>query len=212
MIKVRNLNKVISGIKILDDMNLTFENGKIYGLQGKNGSGKTMLLRAICGLIKITEGEIIIDGKRLGKDIMFPDDVGILIENPSFINKYTGFKNLKLIAEIQNKVGDEEINSVIRSVGLNPDDRRTYRKYSLGMRQRLGIACAVMGNPGIVLLDEPFNALDEAGIEQIRNLIYSVRDSGSVVIIACHDREELESLSDEIFLLNDGKIVKHYEP
>lgn len=140
---------------------MVLNDGMIYGIQGENGSGKTMLMRGICGLIKGSEGCITIDGKVIGKDISFPEDIGVLIENPSFIPKYTGYKNLKLVADIQGKVDKEEIIKTLQKVGLKSDDKRTYKKYSLGMKQRLGIACAIMGTPKLIILDEPFNGLDE---------------------------------------------------
>ena len=141
-IKITDVNKTIKKAPILRDINLEFTGGKVYGLRGKNGSGKTMLMRVICGLISATEGTVEIDGKILGKDMTFPDSVGVLIENPAFIGNYTGFKNLKVLASIQNRVDDEHIREVIRQVGLDPDDKRTYRKYSLGMKQKLGIAAS----------------------------------------------------------------------
>ena len=208
MIEIECFSKNIKKVSILRDINMTLKKGMIYGIQGENGSGKTMLLRAICGLIKGSSGTIKINGKIIGKDISFPEDIGILIENPAFINKYTGFKNLKLIADIQGKVKKDEIREVLKSVGLNPDDHRTYKKYSLGMKQRLGIACAVMGTPEIVLLDEPFNALDQNGIQLISDLIISLKNKNCLIIIACHDKEQLEYLSDEIFIMSDGRLNK----
>ena len=152
VIKLTNVSKVIKKAKVLDNVNLELTSGKVYGLKGKNGSGKTMLMRVICGLISATEGTVEIDGKILGKDMTFPDSVGVLIENPAFIGNYTGFKNLKVLASIQNRVDDEHIREVIRQVGLDPDDKRTYRKYSLGMKQKLGIAAAYMENPDLSYL------------------------------------------------------------
>ena len=152
VIKLTNVSKVIKKAKVLDNINLELTSGKVYGFKGKNGSGKTMLMRVICGLISATEGTVEIDGRILGKDMTFPESVGVLIENPAFIGNYTGFKNLKVLASIQNRVDDEHIKKVIRQVGLDPDDKRTYRKYSLGMKQKLGIAAAYMENPDIIIL------------------------------------------------------------
>ena len=149
-IKITDVNKTIKKAPILRDINLEFTGGKVYGLRGKNGSGKTMLMRAICGLITPDSGIIDIDGKILGKDISFPESIGVLIENPAFIGNYTGFKNLKVLASIQNRIGDEQIRKALEDIGLDPDDKRTYRKYSLGMKQKLGIAAAVMENPDII--------------------------------------------------------------
>lgn len=208
-IEISNLTKRIKKATVLDNINIRFTDSKIYGLKGKNGSGKTMLMRAICGLILPTEGTVNINGEILGKDISFPKSIGILIENPSFVSNYTGFKNLKILAEIQENIDDEAIKEVISLVGLNPDDKKKYKKYSLGMKQRLGIAGAIMENPDIVLLDEPLNALDEKGVNIVRNILLKLRDQGKIIIIACHDKEELEFLSDEIYSIEDGRITGH---
>lgn len=205
-IEISNLSKKIKGVTVLEDINLKFTGGRIYGLQGKNGCGKTMLMRAICGLIRPTEGTVDIDGKILHRDISFPQSLGALIENPAFLAGYTGFRNLKLLAGIGGRTPDDEIMSVLEAVGLDPQDKRTYRKYSLGMKQRLGIAYALMGNPQMIVLDEPFNALDESGVLQIRDVLLKRRADGALIILACHDREELELLSDEILKMENGRI------
>lgn len=205
-IKITDVNKTIKKAPILRDINLEFTGGKVYGLRGKNGSGKTMLMRAICGLITPDSGIIDIDGKILGKDISFPESIGVLIENPAFIGNYTGFKNLKVLASIQNRIGDEQIRKALEDIGLDPDDKRTYRKYSLGMKQKLGIAAAVMENPDIIILDEPINALDDSGTEQVRQILMKHKQRGALIIIACHDADELEFLSDEIIEIAEGKI------
>lgn len=205
-IKITDVNKTIKKAPILRDINLEFTGGKVYGLRGKNGSGKTMLMRAICGLITPDSGIIDIDGKILGKDISFPESIGVLIENPSFIGNYTGFKNLKVLASIQNRIGDEQIRKALEDIGLDPDDKRTYRKYSLGMKQKLGIAAAVMENPDIIILDEPINALDDSGTEQVRQILLKHKQRGALIIIACHDADELEFLSDEIIEIAEGRI------
>lgn len=206
-IKIENVNKSIKKVEILKDINLSFEGGKVYGLKGKNGSGKTMLMRAICGLITPDSGTIDINGKILGKDISFPESIGVLIENPAFISNYTGFKNLKVLSSIQGKIGDEDIRMALEEIGLDPDDKRTFKKYSLGMKQKLGIAAAIMEKPDIVILDEPINALDEASVENVRSILAKQKERGAIIIIACHDKGELEELSDEIIEISDGKIV-----
>ena len=208
-IEIQNLCKTIKKVPILQDITVTFESGKIYGLKGKNGSGKTMLMRAISGLIIPNSGTINIDGEILGKDISFPRSIGILIENPSFLGNYTGYKNLEMLASIQNRIGEDEIRETLAEVGLDPDDKRTYRKYSLGMKQRLGIAAAIMEKPDIVILDEPINALDESGALKVREILWKLRDNGSIIILACHDAEELNLLSDEIYHIAEGKITGH---
>jgi len=210
-IETKNLTKRIKGSEVLKNVNLRFESGKIYGLKGKNGSGKTMLMRALCGLISATEGTIDINGEILGKDISFPRSVGVLIENPAFIPSYTGLKNLQVLASIQKRVNDQKIRDTITMVGLEPDDKRTYKKYSLGMKQRLGIAAAVMEEPDIVILDEPINALDEGGVVQVREILQRVKERGAITIVACHDTEELNALSDEIINICDGSIVEDKE-
>ena len=206
-IKITDVNKTIKKAPILRDINLEFTGGKVYGLRGKNGSGKTMLMRAICGLITPDSGIIDIDGKILGKDISFPESIGVLIENPSFIGNYTGFKNLKVLASIQNRIGDEQIRKALEDIGLDPDDKRTYRKYSLGMKQKLGIAAAVMENPDIIILDEPINALDDVSVEKVHDILEEQKKRGAVIIIACHDKEELDQLSDEIIEISDRRII-----
>jgi len=205
-IEVRNLTKIISGNSILDNINIKMTRGKIYGLKGKNGSGKTMLMRAICGLILPTEGEVIIDGQVLGKDISFPNSLGALIESPGFISNYSGFKNLKILSEIQGKIDDNKINEVLTMVGLDPKEKKKFKKYSLGMKQKLGIAAAIMEEPEIIILDEPTNALDESSVISLRKTLQKYRDAGALIIISCHDSEELEFLSDEIFFMENGRL------
>ncbi|WP_346886741.1 ATP-binding cassette domain-containing protein [Clostridium sp. UBA4395] len=205
-IEVRNLTKRISGNLILDNINIKMTRGKIYGLKGKNGSGKTMLMRAICGLILPTEGEVIIDGQVLGKDISFPNSLGALIESPGFISNYSGFKNLKILSEIQGKIDDNKINEVLTMVGLDPKEKKKFKKYSLGMKQKLGIAAAIMEEPEIIILDEPTNALDESSVISLRKTLQKYRDAGALIIISCHDSEELEFLSDEIFFMENGRL------
>lgn len=208
-IEIKHVTKVIKKTKVIDNVNFTFEGGKIYGLSGKNGCGKTMLMRLISGLIYPTDGEIVIDGKILGKDCSFPESIGLLIENPAFLDEYTAYENLKMLNGIGGKKIDKEgIAQLLNSVGLDPLDNRKYYKFSLGMRQRLGIAAAIMGDPDIILLDEPINAIDAEGVSDIRDLIRGLRDEGRVIIIACHDKEEMEYMADEIIYLKSGKIVK----
>ena len=206
-IKIEHVNKTIRRVPILTDINLELQGGNVYGIKGKNGSGKTMLMRAICGLITPDNGTIDINGQILGKDISFPPSIGVLIENPSFISNYTGLKNLKVLASIKDTADETMIRKALKDIGLDPDDKRTYHKYSLGMKQRLGIAAAVMENPDVIILDEPINVLDELSVENVRNILQEQKEHGAVIIIACHDREELEALSDEIIEISDGKIV-----
>lgn len=211
VVRLEDYCKSFKSAEVLKNINLTLESGKVIGLKGKNGSGKTMLMRAISGLILPTSGKVYINDKELGRHISFPPSIGILIENPSFISNYTGFKNLKILASIQNRISDDEIRDAIRKVGLDPDDKRTFKKYSLGMKQRLGIAAAIMERADIVILDEPINALDEAGAGLIKGLLDELKANGSLIIIACHDTEELNYLSDEIYEIYDGEITGHIE-
>lgn len=205
---VKNATKYIKKALILDNVNLVLNGGTVYGLQGPNGSGKTMLMRLIAGLIRPTQGKVFVDRKLLGKDMDFPSSMGLMIEEPAFLPNYTGLKNLELLAGIQKKATTEQIRWAITAVGLDPDDPRKYRKYSLGMKKRLGIASAIMEQPDLILLDEPTNALDDSGVEQICQLIRRERDRGALIIIACHDGLILEQIAEEIYTVNDGRAKK----
>lgn len=204
--ELTDISKSIGKTTILHDINLHIEGGKVYGLRGKNGCGKTMLMRVMSGLIKPTTGTVIINDKELWKDMTFPDSIGVLIENPSFIDGYTGYKNLKMLADIKGVIGEKEVKEALLKVGLDPEDKRKYRKYSLGMKQKLGIACAFMEHPDIVIMDEPINAIDEKGVELVRNIMNELRKEGKIIIIACHDAEEMDLLADEIFVMEEGTI------
>lgn len=208
IIEVNHYTKVIHKAKVLDDITLTFKSGKIYGLKGKNGSGKTMLMRAVCGLIFPTDGEVLLDGKRIGRELEFPPSAGLLLESPSFLPGKTGYQNLRLLGELKGVIGEEEIRRTLDEVGLDPDDKRKYRKYSMGMKQRLGIAAALMERPELILLDEPTNALDEGGIVKLRELLHREKERGALILLSCHDTEELRFLSDEIITLKEGKVQK----
>lgn len=204
-IKVVNVSKEIHGSIVLENVNMTLESGAVYGLLGKNGSGKTMLMRAICGLIRPTRGTIEIDGKMIGKDLSFPQSVGMLLETPVFLPEKTGYDNLRLLASIRGEIGSGEIRSALEQVGLSAGDPRKVKKYSLGMRQRLGIACAIMERPMLLLLDEPFNGLDESGCRLVQEIILEQCRSGCLILLACHDKAELEALSDCIYQVVDGR-------
>lgn len=212
-IVVNEVSKSIYGVPIINSVSMTLVSGNVYGFQGINGSGKTMLMRLICGLIYPTKGEIVIDGKRLGKEITFPQSVGLLLENPAFLDSYTGYENLEMLASIKNRITREEIHEAITSVGLDPLDKRKYKKFSLGMKQRLGIAAAIMEKPDILILDEPTNSLDSSGVSLVKTILAKERERGAIIILACHDLPVLQDVSDEIFLLEQGKITEHlYKP
>lgn len=208
-IKVINATKYIHGSLILDNVNMDLTGGKIYGLRGPNGSGKTMLMRLIGGLIRPTSGTVEINREKLGAGKDFPASMGLLLENPAFLPNYTGLKNLELLSSINERVDIEQIRQAIQEVGLDPDDKRKYRKYSLGMKQRLGIAAAIMEKPDLLLIDEPTNALDDRGIDQICSLIRRERDRGALIIMACHDAAILEWMSDEIFTVYEGRVERN---
>lgn len=207
-IEVHEYEKVISSNKLLSNINMSLSSGNIYGFQGKNGSGKTMLMRAISGLILPTSGYVEVDGKRIGKDIDFPQDIGVLIENPGFIGSYSGFKNLKLVASLKNKVKDEQICKLMKQLALDPNDEKKYRKYSLGMKQKLGIIAAIMEEPEIIILDEPFNALDEKSCEIVNEMLFKIKANNKIIIIACHDKEELFKIADVVYVIENGEVKK----
>lgn len=208
IVEIKNATKIIRKAVILKNVTLRLESGKVYGLQGPNGGGKTMLMRLIAGLIRPTQGQVIVDGKQLGKDMDFPQPMGLMIENPAFLPGYTGLENLRLLAQLQRRAHAEQLRQTLTDVGLSPDDRRKFRKYSLGMKQRLGIAAAIMEQPDLILLDEPTNALDEKGVEQICQLISRERQRGALIVMACHDAAVLEGICDEIFTVSEGLVER----
>lgn len=176
---------------------------------GRNGSGKTMLMRAISGLINPDEGYVKIDEKIIGKDISFPESIGLLLEYPGFVRKYSGFKNLKMIASLKGIAGDNQIKNTMIKTGLNPENKKSFGSYSLGMKQKLGISCAIMENPELIILDEPVNALDEFSIKNIAGIIEEQKNNGALIIVSAHSKELLLSFCDEIFYMDDGRIIKN---
>lgn len=203
------VEKVIRKTVVLQDINCRLESGTIYGLWGKNGCGKTMLMRMIGGLVRPTKGTVKINGAVLSQG--FPERMGMLIENPAFLDSYTGFGNLKLLAAIRGEVTDAELKETLTRVGLEPGDKRVYRKYSLGMRQRLGIACAIMEKPDLILLDEPINALDTGGVALVRKILEEEKARGALILVSCHDAEEMNALADRIFVMENGRIIGQKE-
>lgn len=206
MVELKNVNKSLSKRLILDNISYKFEYGKVYGLCGTNGSGKTMLLRAICGLIVPDSGEIVIDGKVLHKDISFPPSVGIVIENMTLLPGYNAFDNLKLIAQIKKVASDDDIKNAIDRVGLKSDLK--VRKFSLGMKQRLNIAQAVFENPKIILLDEPTNALDDSGVKLVYDIIKEEKERGALIIVATHHEADLKEMCDVILRVSEGRLYE----
>ncbi len=208
-ITIDNVSKEIRGTSVLKSVNLELSSGHVYGLQGPNGSGKTMLMRLIAGLIHPTSGQVLLNSQVLGKDLDFPQSMGLMIENPAFLPNYSGITNLKLLADIRGNVTQENLRQTLLRVGLDPNDTRKEQKYSLGMKQRLGIAAAVMEKPDLLLLDEPTNALDRQGVELVQNIIGEERERGALIIVASHDAAFLESVSDTIFAISVGCVINN---
>ena len=202
-----HISKKLGDNLILDDICLSLSSGQVIGFQGINGSGKTMLMRVIAGLVLPSSGKVLIDGKELHKEIRFPQSMGILLESPSFLDMYTGKKNLQLLSSLGPVIPEQEIDDLLREVGLFESKNRKYKKYSLGMKQRLGIAAAIMGNPDIILLDEPTNALDTNGVSLVRELILKQRERGALLVVSCHDRDFLDDVSDAIYHIQEGRII-----
>ncbi len=207
-IVVKNVFKKFNHQVVLNDINLELTSGHIYGLAGINGSGKTVLMKCICGLSTPTQGCIEIDDKKIGKDIDFPESIGVLIETPGFIEHYSALDNMLSLASIKNKTGKEEVIALLDRVGLDPYEKKRVKKYSLGMRQKLGIAMSLLDKPDIVILDEPFNALDKKSVINVKNIILQLKEENRLVIISSHDGSLLEEITDKIYEIEEGKIVE----
>ena len=203
-IVLEDLSKSFGAETVLKKVNRTFAAGKIHGIVGNNGSGKTVMMKCICGFIKPTEGRVIVSGKVIGKDVDFPRDCGVIIETPGFLPNLSGYRNLKLLADLNKTVGKDVIKETIRRVGLDPDMKKPVGKYSLGMRQRLGLAQALMEDPSIMILDEPFNGLDKYGVAQMRQLIGSLRDKGKTILLASHNQMDIDELCDTVCEMDAG--------
>lgn len=210
MIEITNLCKSFKDTKVLNDITIKIKKGNIIGIIGRNGSGKTVLFKCICGLISPTKGTVKINNKILGKDIDIPNNIGAIIENPGFLPNYSGFKNLKFLAMIKNQINNEHIKDTIKLVGLNPDSKKHVGKYSLGMRQRLGIAQVIMENPDILILDEPMNGLDNEGVKDMRKLFLSLKEQGKTILLASHNKEDIEVLCDEVYMMDKGILTQIY--
>lgn len=207
MIRVINVSKKFRETTVLDDVSLEIPQGKICGLVGRNGSGKTVLMKTICGFVTPDSGEVWVGGKRIGTDCDFPENIGVIIENPGFSPYISGFKNLKNLAYIRKKIDDEQIRQAMQMVGLDPSDKKWVSKYSLGMRQRLGIAQAFMEDQSILVLDEPMNGLDAAGVEKVRELLLGLKNAGKTIVIASHNKEDIAILCDEVYEMEKGRIA-----
>ena len=208
IIEVRNVTKKFGQAVVLNDVSASFEKGKIHGLIGRNGSGKTMLLKCICGLVPVTQGEIYIDGMQVGQGNETTKKLGVIIEEPGFLYNNSGYNNLKFLAKINKKISKEKIRQTIQMVGLDPDSKKHVGKYSLGMRQRLGLAQAIMEEPEILLLDEPMNGLDKHGVGEMRELFRSFADQGKTIIMANHSAEDIEVLCDTVHEMDLGVISR----
>ena len=206
MIEVIEVSKRFKEKEVLHNISLRLEQGKIYGLIGRNGSGKTMLMKCICGFVQPTSGKILFDGKQLGKDMDFAPETGVIIETPGFVKYQSGMENLSNLAAIRRKTGKEKMVEVMRQVGLDPDSKLKVGKYSLGMRQRLGIAQAIMEDPDTLILDEPMNGLDNQGVEDVRNLLLDLKAQGKTILIASHNREDIDVLCDHVWKMNQGEM------
>lgn len=203
-IEVQNAVKRFRDQVVLKNVSISFEKGQIHGIVGRNGSGKTVLFKCICGLMHPEEGVILVNGKRVGRDVDMPEDIGAIIEAPGFLPNYSGYKNLRFLANIRRKIGKEEIVNVLKTVGLDPESRKHVGKYSLGMRQRLGIAQAIMEDPEILILDEPMNGLDNAGVQDIRALLLKLKEQGKTILLASHNHEDIATLCDTVHEMDGG--------
>lgn len=208
-IKVDNVTKIIKKVKVLDHVSLEFESGEITGLKGINGSGKTMIMRIISGLIRPTEGKVFINGRELKKEMDFPESIGVLIDSPAFLDGYSAYDNLRYMASVKNKVSEEEIKDLLKKVELADAGKKKYKYFSLGMKQRLGIAAAIMEHPDIILIDEPTNALDSKGVEMVKCILQQEKERGALIILTCHDYSVLKELSDSIYFIEEGKVVDY---
>lgn len=204
IISVKNLSKDFGQERVLHSVTRDFEKGRIHGIVGNNGSGKTVLMKCICGFLIPTEGEVIVNGKRVGKDVDFPPGLGLIIETPGFLPNMTGVKNLEILASLNKKIGLEEIASAIRRVGLDPLMKKPVGKYSLGMRQRLGIAQAIMEDPTLLILDEPLNGLDKHGVREMRQLIKGLKEQGKTILLASHNQGDIDELCDTVCEMDAG--------
>lgn len=206
-IQLQNLIKTFGQDTVLKGITHDFERGKIHGIVGNNGSGKTVMFKCICGFLQPTEGKVLVDGKQIGRDVDFPDDIGIIIESPGFLPQFSGLKNLEILAGLKRKIGLKQVADTIRRVGLDPMMSKPVGKYSLGMRQRLGIAQAIMEEPSLMILDEPLNGLDKHGVAEMRALFKSIAKGGRTILLASHNIQDIEALCDTVCETDAGVLT-----
>ena len=207
-VEVRGLTRRFEEALALKEVNLTLQTGRVYGIVGNNGSGKTVLMKCICGFLTPTTGTVHVFGKQIGKDVDFPEELGVIIESPGFLANLTGRKNLEILADIRRKISKAEITLAMKKVGLDPDMKKAVGKYSLGMRQRLGIAQAIMEGPKFLVLDEPFNGLDKNGVAEIRRLLLELKAEGRTILLASHNEEDIRILCDEVYEMDGGTLTR----
>lgn len=205
-IVIKNVSKSFDGIEVLHDVNLDLEEGKIYGFIGRNGSGKSVLFKIICGLYYPTSGSVLVDGVDIHKNDVFPNDMRVLIEKPNFLPNLTGLENLKLLASIQNKITEEDIILILDKLNLKKDMNKLYHKYSLGMKQKLAVAQVFMENPKMMIFDEPFNGIEEKTVEVIKKILLEEKKSGKIILISSHIKEDIEELADTIYFVDAGSV------
>lgn len=209
-VEISQVTKRFGEDLVLKEVNLTLETGKVYGIVGNNGSGKTVLMKCICGFLPVTTGSIRVMGKRIGRDVDFPESLGVIIETPGFLTHLTGRKNLEILADLNRRITKADIRLVLKKVGLDPDMKKAVGKYSLGMRQRLGIAQAIMEDPRLLILDEPFNGLDKHGVAEIRKILLELKQEGKTILLASHNEEDIRILCDRVYEM-DGGILRRLD-
>ena len=207
-IEVNNVGKKYKDKMLVEDVSFTVEKGEILGIVGLNGSGKTVLLKCICGLMDYSAGSIKVDGKIIGKDCEYPKNMGVIIETPGFLPYHSGYKNLEYLASLRKKIKKQDIKDVLVKVGLDGEEKKLVAKYSLGMRQRLGIAQAIMENPELLILDEPMNGLDKEGIVEVRKLLLDMKSEGKTMIVTSHNEEDIKVLCDKVIEMDKGRVVQ----
>lgn len=205
-IEIKHVTKKFKEDTVLYDINISMERGKVYGFAGNNGSGKTVLMKCICGFLPVTEGSIRVNGKVIGKEVDFPESLGVIIETPGFLTNLTGLRNLEILAGLRGIIARKDIENAIRKAGLDPALKKSVSKYSLGMRQRLGIAQAIMEDPEFLILDEPFNGLDKHGVADIRSLLLDLKKQGKTIILASHNSEDIRILCDKVYEMDGGRM------